>query len=165
MYPNKANYLERFQKATSEPYGYLLVDLKQETQESERLKTNVIKGGGHIHLPQYINSNQGGNISKEIMDTGQKHSSQTGVLNIDCGILFSSPLDVQKHTRKGCIEKPPNKIFKVYDSDENEDDSGWVNLINESYEEYDDVYGVKVQQNKQEGCSNEEARGKASEEN
>ena len=31
MYPNKANYfLERFQKATSEPYGYLLVDLKKE---------------------------------------------------------------------------------------------------------------------------------------
>ena len=53
-------------------------------------------------------------------------------------------------------------MFKVDDSDESEDDSGWVNLINEAYEEYDDVYGVKVQQNEQEGCSNVEARDKAS---
>ena len=102
------------------------------------------------------------------MDTDHNHSSHTGVLNpscIDCGILFSSPLDVYKHTRKGCSEEPPSKMFKVDVSDESEDDSGWVNLINEAYEEYDDGYGVKVQQNEQEGCSNEEARDKASKEN
>ena len=48
------------------------------------------------------------------------------------------------------------------DSDESEDDSGWDNLINEAYEEYDDVYDVKVQQYEQEGCSKEEAGDKAS---
>ena len=135
--------------------------LKQETPESERLKINVIKGGGDIHLPHYINSNQGGNILKEIMDNDHKHSFQTDVFNpscIDCGILFSSPLDVYKHTRKGCNEQPPSKMIKVDDSEESEDDSGLVNLINEAYEEYDDVYGVKVQQNEQERCSNEEPK-------
>ena len=105
------------------------------------------------------------------------HSTQTGVANpccIDCGILFSSPLDVYKHTIRGCNEEPPTNKFKAddsdeseddsgSDSDESEDDSGWDNLINEAYEEYDDVYDVKVQQYEQEGCSNEEARDKASE--
>ena len=41
-------------------------------------------------------------------------------------------------------------MFKVDDSDESEDDYGWVNLINQAYEEYDKVYGVKVQQYEQE---------------
>ena len=44
MYPNKANYfLNKFEKGTSRPYGYLLVDLKQDTPESDRLKTDIFE--------------------------------------------------------------------------------------------------------------------------
>ena len=44
MYPRKSEYfLNKFEKATSRPYGYLLVDLKQETAESDRLKTNIFE--------------------------------------------------------------------------------------------------------------------------
>ena len=73
---------------------------------------------------------------------------------------YSSPLDVYKHTRKGCYEEHTIQQFKVNDSDESQNDSGWVNLINEAYTEYG---GEKVQQYEQEGCSNGEARDKASE--
>ena len=44
MYPRKSQYfLDKFEKNTSRPYGYLLVDLKQETAESDRLKTNIFE--------------------------------------------------------------------------------------------------------------------------
>ena len=39
-YPNKSNYfLDKFRAATERPYGYLLVDFKQETPTSERLES------------------------------------------------------------------------------------------------------------------------------
>ena len=42
MYPNKPKYLlNKFQEATSKPYGCLFVDLKQNTPDDERLKTNI----------------------------------------------------------------------------------------------------------------------------
>ena len=42
MYPGRVNYMqEAFKDATSSPYGYLLIDLKQETPEHLRLRTNV----------------------------------------------------------------------------------------------------------------------------
>ena len=44
MYPRKSEYfLNKFVNSTLKPYGYLLVDLKQETPESDRLKTNIFE--------------------------------------------------------------------------------------------------------------------------
>ena len=43
MFPHKPNYmLEEYKRATSKPYGYLLVDLKPDTLEHDRLKTNIL---------------------------------------------------------------------------------------------------------------------------
>ena len=43
MYPaNWKEFLRKYERATAEPYGYLLVDLKQETPEHRRLVTKVI---------------------------------------------------------------------------------------------------------------------------
>ena len=42
MYPGKSKFvLEAFEDATKEPYGYLLIDLKPETDEKYRLRTNI----------------------------------------------------------------------------------------------------------------------------
>lgn len=42
MYPGRSKVLlESFEDATSEPYGYLLIDLKPETNNLHRLHTNV----------------------------------------------------------------------------------------------------------------------------
>lgn len=45
MYPGQTNYLrEAFKDATSRPYGYLLIDLKQSTPDHLRLRTNIFPG-------------------------------------------------------------------------------------------------------------------------
>ena len=42
MYPGRSKFvLEAFEDATKKPYGYLLVDLKPETDEKYRIRTNV----------------------------------------------------------------------------------------------------------------------------
>ena len=45
MYPNGSKFaIEAFTDATEKPYGYLLVDLKPDTDEKHRLRTNVFPG-------------------------------------------------------------------------------------------------------------------------
>lgn len=42
MYPGKSKFLvEAFKDATSKPFGYLLLDLKPDTEEKYRVRTNV----------------------------------------------------------------------------------------------------------------------------
>ncbi|MEG7523558.1 MAG: hypothetical protein M3H12_10715, partial [Chromatiales bacterium] len=42
MYPGNIKYMQQaFKDATAEAYGYLLVDLKQETPETHRLRTCI----------------------------------------------------------------------------------------------------------------------------
>jgi hypothetical protein len=42
MYPKKSKFvLEAFEDATKQPYGYLFVDLKPETDERYRIQTSV----------------------------------------------------------------------------------------------------------------------------
>ena len=42
MYPGNTNFMvEAYRDATSKPYGYLLIDLKPQTDERIRLRTNV----------------------------------------------------------------------------------------------------------------------------
>ena len=45
MYPSKPKYMmEAYRDATSAPYGYLFVDLKPDTPENMRLRTNIFPG-------------------------------------------------------------------------------------------------------------------------
>lgn len=45
MYPNGSKFaVEAFKDATEKPYGYLLVDLKADTDERHRLRTNIFPG-------------------------------------------------------------------------------------------------------------------------
>ncbi len=45
MYPGHIKYVqEAFEDATAVPYGYLLVDFKQDTPEHMRLRTNIFPG-------------------------------------------------------------------------------------------------------------------------
>ena len=48
IYPHKVKFLqEAYHDATSKPYGYLLIDLKPDTDESLRLRTEIFPGEGH----------------------------------------------------------------------------------------------------------------------
>ena len=45
MYPNGSKFaVEAFKDATEKPYGYLLVDLKPDTEKRLRLRTNIFPG-------------------------------------------------------------------------------------------------------------------------
>jgi hypothetical protein len=42
MYPGKSKFVvEAYEDATKEPYGYLLIDLKPETDDSYRIRTRI----------------------------------------------------------------------------------------------------------------------------
>jgi hypothetical protein len=42
MYPGKSAFMvEAFKDATSEPYSYLLIDLKADTEDKFRLRANI----------------------------------------------------------------------------------------------------------------------------
>ena len=53
MFPGKSDYLMRaYKDATSVPYGYLLVDFKQDTNDRHRLRTKIFPGEhGEVYLP------------------------------------------------------------------------------------------------------------------
>lgn len=106
-----------------------------------------------MNFPQSAIGRQNDNI----MDT----QNMPTIWCVDCGLLFASPVDLQRHTKHGCPEddEPPGKRPR-YDSD---DDSGFDELINRVYEEYNDIYGDKVQKYMKDGDSEKKARQKATE--
>ena len=45
MYPGNGKFLvEAFKMATEKPYGYLLIDLRADTLEKYRLRSNIFSG-------------------------------------------------------------------------------------------------------------------------
>ena len=99
MYPNNWQlFLDAYQSATKEPYGYLLVDLKQDTADDARLKTKVIKGGGNGKMLQFTTaSEQVNSVKKRGKEEYKMDKSHCSC--IDCGIIFASPMDLQKHAK------------------------------------------------------------------
>ena len=165
MYPNNWQlFLKAFHYATKEPYGYLLVDLKQDTADKNRLKTNVIKVADKNKLLH----SQTGCQQDNIMDRQGLENNKMDkhhCLCIDCGIMFASPMDLQKHVKRGCPEneEPAAKRFYPASSDESEDESGWNDIVQQVYDRYDDNYSQKVKTYENDGYSNLEARQKATE--
>ena len=54
MYPNNSKFLvEAFQDATKRPYGYLLLDLRADTLENYRVRTNIFAGERqYVYIPK-----------------------------------------------------------------------------------------------------------------
>lgn len=54
MYPGKGKYVEEaFKDATTQPHGYLLFDLRQETPDQLRLRTNIFPGEERfVYIPK-----------------------------------------------------------------------------------------------------------------
>ena len=132
MYPNKSHsFLDVFRYATKEPYGYLLVDLKQDTADEDRLRTNIIKGVGKCKMPHLTS------------------------------VIFASTMDLQKHVKRGCPEndEPPMKRLCDENTDE-PDESGWDNIMQRVYRKYYDQYSEKVESYEKEGYSEVESREK-----
>ena len=53
MYPHDSAYMtEVYTDATKPAFGYLYIDLKQETQENLRLRTLVLESEQYIYVPK-----------------------------------------------------------------------------------------------------------------
>ena len=55
MYPGRINFVqEAFKDATNVPYGYLLIDLKQDTPEDLRLRTTILPDDAvqYVYVPK-----------------------------------------------------------------------------------------------------------------
>ena len=55
MYPGRVKFVqEAFADATSTPYGYILVDLEQDTPEDLRLRTSILPDDAvqYVYMPK-----------------------------------------------------------------------------------------------------------------
>ena len=120
MYPGKSEkMMKMFEKATRQPYGYLLVDLKAYTPENDRLKYKVTWADQHLETerPAYNRSGYSNVPIKEGSQPEVSHSStgfqlvhieekqeimaEKGQACDDCSLLFDTIHDVQRHVKRG----------------------------------------------------------------
>ena len=54
MYPGKSKFLvEAYKNATEKPFGYLMLDLKPDTEEKYRIQTNIFPTDIHyVYTPK-----------------------------------------------------------------------------------------------------------------
>ena len=161
MYPGKTAYfMEKFQKATSKPYGCLVVDLKQETADQERLRTgNGLRGEGggmqeditpkqetNLLMPKppgiaaYPDRKDGMQGEGDIRKESDVHTCAS------CGVLFRSPYFLHLHQQKSCNP-----------DDDEEDGNPWAPLLQQAYDEHDKTYRGKVEELMDDGVREENA--------
>ena len=130
MYPGHIEYfMKLYNRATKDPYGHLFVDLKPFTPEYDRLKrslkwrkgsmfselTNqdevpaqtIIKEAENPDTNHYSVGTQTVNIRKNTAENISENTCMSEKINAcdDCGILFDTPHDVQRHLKRGqCYE-------------------------------------------------------------
>lgn len=54
MFPGQSSFLiDAYKDATEKPYGYLLIDLKQDTEEKYRIRTNIFPSErNYVYIPK-----------------------------------------------------------------------------------------------------------------
>jgi len=137
--------MNKYTEATKRPYGYLFIDLKQNTPEEDRLKTDVFENtpeedrlktdvfdsvpdnkrcspnmvGGRVE--EYINRDTPEDSQLE----DRRTSEQTYLLNQpeekmpscdDCGLVFESVPDLARHMNRWCPEN--NDLKRQRDEDD-----------------------------------------------
>ena len=76
MYPGRVKFVQdSFKEATSVPYGYLLIDLKQETHEDLRLRNTIFPDDAfqYIHLTNTQKNNRGRVDTYDMSDCMKRH--------------------------------------------------------------------------------------------
>ncbi|XP_045168554.2 uncharacterized protein LOC123531554 [Mercenaria mercenaria] len=192
MYPGKSEYfLKKFEKATKQPYGCLLVDLKPFTPEHARLKydlmwidrkstnneslteltnqitesdRNCIKGEQQSDLNHLSVGSQTVDIAGYNCEIMAENTNACG----DCGLLFDSSHDVQRHVKRGwCAENNDTtqpKKRKIDDSsdgemeDNVEENQAYLSLLKKTINCNDDKYDILYNQFIQDGEDEESAQ-------
>jgi hypothetical protein len=103
MYPqNTKTFMREFRDATDRPFGHLFIDLKPETPENERLKSNIFD----VQVP---GTNSTASIT-ECHNSEDTHQGNTEVEPTDtmsvpclvCGVLFKDGDALEKHIKTWC---------------------------------------------------------------
>lgn len=115
-----------FKEATEKPFGYLLLDLKPTTPESMRMRTDVFTETSikepdskiTVHLQKssgeertHLNSSGEVKIPNfENIDTTFYSPLDESMASCDdCGLVFESFSDLQRHIKKWCPENDNRK--------------------------------------------------------
>ena len=124
MYPgNSQHFMDHYKAATDKPYGYLVIDLKPNTSDDQRLRANVLENiptinrehkkteitdNSHLY-PNNEGVNTSGVISVPDSETKMEEMDAKCYSCDDCGILFDDMHDLQRHIRTWCPESSPSK--------------------------------------------------------
>ena len=128
MYPENPQYLMRyFHRATSQPYGYLLIDLKPCTPEHLRMRINILKNtitnssktdcNSNISTLQTLDQSHQSKFIRASNDSINYNLSPDMLSCDECGVMFRNEHDLQTHLNTWCPEKRKRK--REVDDDEN----------------------------------------------
>ena len=132
MFPHRSyQFMDQFNRATTKPYGYLVIDLKQNTPDYQRIRTDV-----------FINNNESMSTPHSVSDFGWDNIMSDDPSNCDhCGIVFKSNMHLNQHKEQGCRKRMRYNSDAESDSDS---DDGFEFLIEyiqeENQDEFDEIY-------------------------
>ena len=113
MYPRHTDYfMDRFTEATKKPYGYLFIDLKQDTDEADRLKSDVLE-----------------------ITTDQPKCNPTYPWCPQCGSVYATMYDIKHHLENGCMndishmENGCETFERWFEEAKTENDRKWYESI------------------------------------
>ena len=132
MFPHRSyQFMDQFKRATTKPYGYLVIDLKQNTPDYQRIRTDV-----------FMNNNESMSTPHSVSDFGWDNIMSDDPSNCDhCGIVFKSNMHLNQHKEQGCRKRMRYNSDAETDSDS---DDGFEFLIEyiqeENQDEFDEIY-------------------------
>ena len=132
MFPHRSyQFMDQFNRATTKPYGYLVIDLKQNTPDYQRIRTDV-----------FINNNESMSTPHSVSDFGWDNIMSDDPSNCDhCGIVLESNMHLNQHKEQGCRKRMRYNSDAESDSDS---DDGFEFLIEyiqeENQDEFDEIY-------------------------
>jgi uncharacterized C2H2 Zn-finger protein len=168
MYPNyPKKFMNKYTEETKRAYGYLFIDLKQNTPEEDRLKTDIFKDESNIETggrfsdvesqPVDVYIRDDTELNAQSVDNHESINMEKQPSCVDCGLLFSMPFDVQKHVKRGCpfaegehntkkMKRDDSIDSKVYDEEDSidNDDTAFDPLIDDVYKKLEEDYQNKV---------------------
>ena len=132
MFPHCSyQFMDQFNRANAKPYGHLVIDLKQNTPDYQRLRTDV-----------FIKTNESMSTPHFTSDLGSDNIMSDYLSNCDhFGIVFTSDMHLNQHKEQGCREM----MRYISDAEsESVSDDGIEFLIEyiqeENQDEFDDIY-------------------------
>lgn len=174
MYPsNPETLLSKYREATEHPFGYLIIDLKPDTPDSERLKINMqpLKYSAP-KMKSDISTQTVANQSVSHLDVEEKglirSSSFDSLLDMpscdNCGIVFCDLHDLQRHVKSWCpVNGSSIDDIRVADDKpiSNKDNTVFDDMVCNAYTENTPEAMKVVQMYQDEGMCVQDAHRKA----